>query len=86
MPFNCPSLFSQKFFTVTIIATMAPNTDIITRALIVTLKSPIGGKTSVEIVETTGINVQQINRIYARAIECGFDSNHRPLTLQDKWL
>lgn len=65
---------------------MAPNTDIATRALIVTLKSPVCGKTSVEISEKTGISVRQVNRIYARAIERGFDPNHVPLTLRDKWL
>ncbi|KAK4106672.1 hypothetical protein N658DRAFT_394778, partial [Parathielavia hyrcaniae] len=54
---------------------MAPNTDIATRALIVTLKSPFGGKTSAEISEETGISVRQINRIYARAIERGFEPN-----------
>jgi transposase len=65
---------------------MAPNTDIATRALIVTLKSPIGGKTSAEIAEKTGISVRQVNRIYARAIERGFEPNHLPFTLRDEWL
>lgn len=66
--------------------TMAPNTDISTRALIVALKSPIGGKTSTEIAEKTGLSTRQVNRIYARAIERGFDPNHMPLTLRDEWL
>jgi hypothetical protein len=65
---------------------MAPNNDIATRALIVTLKSPYGGKTSVEIAEKTGISIRQINRTYARAIERGFDPNHIPFTLRDEWL
>ncbi|KAJ4304361.1 hypothetical protein N0V88_001974 [Collariella sp. IMI 366227] len=65
---------------------MAPNTDIATRALIVTLRSPFGGKTSAQISEETGISVRQINRIYARAIERGFEPNHRPFILRDEWL
>ena len=65
---------------------MAPNTSLITRALIVTLKSPVGGKTSAQIHEETGISVRQINRIYARAIERGFEPNSRPFTLKDEWL
>ncbi|OBT44174.1 hypothetical protein VE00_04785 [Pseudogymnoascus sp. WSF 3629] len=65
---------------------MAPNTDISTRALIVALKSPTRGKTSAEVAEKTGLSTRQINRIYARAIERGFDPNHMPLTLRDEWL
>ncbi|KFY41167.1 hypothetical protein V494_03175 [Pseudogymnoascus sp. VKM F-4513 (FW-928)] len=65
---------------------MAPNTDIATRALIVTLKSPIGGKTTAEVAEKTGFSTRQINRIYARAIERGFDPNHIPLVIRDEWL
>lgn len=65
---------------------MAPNTDIATRALIVTLRSPFGGKTSAQISEETGISIRQINRIYARAIERGFEPNHRPFILRDEWL
>ena len=62
-----------------------PNTDIATRAFVVALKSS-GGKTSVEIAEATGLSVRQINRIYARAIERGFDPNHRPFQVQDAHL
>jgi hypothetical protein len=65
---------------------MAPNTDIATRAAVVTLKSPFGGKTSVEVAEKTGLSVRQVNRIYARAIERGFDPNHSPFLLRDEWL
>ncbi|OBT70526.1 hypothetical protein VF21_10464, partial [Pseudogymnoascus sp. 05NY08] len=65
---------------------MAPNTDISTRALIVTLKSPVGGKTTAEVAEKTGLSSRQVNKIYARAIERGFDPNHTPLTLRDEWL
>jgi transposase len=65
---------------------MAPNTSLSTRALIVTLKSPIGGKTTAEVAEKTGVSARQINRIYAQAIERGFDPNHMPFSLQDEWL
>ena len=63
-----------------------PNTSFTTRALIITLKSPVGGKTSAQIHEETGIFIRQINRIYARAIERGFEPNFRPFTLKDEWL
>jgi hypothetical protein len=65
---------------------MAPNTDIATRALVVALKSPIGGKTTAEIAEKTGFNIRTINDIYARAIQRRFDPNHLPLVIRDKWL
>jgi len=65
---------------------MAPNSDIATRALIVTLKSPVGGKSSVQISEETGVSVRQIDRIYARAVERGFDPTRRPFVLKDEWL
>ena len=65
---------------------MAPNTDIATRALVVTLKSPIGGKTTAEIAEKTGLKVRTINDIYARAIQRGFEPNHLPLVIRDEWL
>jgi len=63
-----------------------PSTSLTTRALIVTLKSPVGGKTSAQIHQETGISIRQINRIYAQAIERGFELNFRPFTLKDKWL
>ncbi|KAH6879868.1 Transposase-domain-containing protein, partial [Thelonectria olida] len=65
---------------------MTRKTDVATRALIVTLKSPLGGKTTAEIAEITGISIRTINSIYVRAIERGLDPNHRPLTLRDEYL
>jgi len=65
---------------------MAPHNSLTTRALIVTLRSPVGGKTSAQISEETGISIRQINRIYARAIERGFEPNLRPFLLKDEWL
>lgn len=66
---------------------MAPNIDIATRALIVTLKSSFGGaKTTQEVSFLTGIPIRTINSIYGRAIERGFDPNIRPLNLKDEHL
>jgi len=65
---------------------MAPNTDISTRALIITLKSPIVGLSSAEILAQTGISISTINRIYGRAVEREFEPNTRPCVLKDEWL
>ena len=63
-----------------------PYTDIATRALVVSMKSPFGGKTSLDISQETGLSVRQIDRIYARAIKRGFDPNHKPLVIRDAFL
>jgi hypothetical protein len=65
---------------------MAPNTDIATRAFVVSLKAPCSGKTSPEVAEIPGLSIRQVDRIYARAIENGFDPNVRPLILKDEYL
>ncbi|VTT57005.1 unnamed protein product [Fusarium fujikuroi] len=65
---------------------MAPNTDIATRAFVVSLKAPCCGKTSPEVSEITGLSIRTIDRIYARAIDSGFDPNVRPLILKDEYL
>ncbi|KAK4125883.1 hypothetical protein N657DRAFT_642629 [Parathielavia appendiculata] len=65
---------------------MAPNTDLATRALIVTLKSPLVGMKTADVAEKTGCSVRQVQRIYASAIERGFDPNERPLILKDERL
>ncbi|KAG7421869.1 hypothetical protein DER46DRAFT_653730 [Fusarium sp. MPI-SDFR-AT-0072] len=65
---------------------MTPNTDIATRAFIVSLKAPCSGKTSAEVAELSGLSIRQVNRIYARAIERGFDPNIRPLIFKDEYL
>ncbi|KAK2485807.1 hypothetical protein H9L39_03787, partial [Fusarium oxysporum f. sp. albedinis] len=65
---------------------MAPNTDIATRALVVSLKAPCSGKTSPEVAEISGLSIRQVDRIYARAIENGFDPNARSLILKDEYL
>ena len=60
--------------------------DISTRALVVTLKSPLGGKTTAQVVAITGLPTRTVNSIYARAIERGFDPNAVPLVLKDEYL
>ena len=65
---------------------MAPNTEISMRALIVTLKSPVVGLSSADIFAKTGVSISSINRIYAKAIERGFDPNIRPFVIKDKWV
>ncbi|EUC47272.1 hypothetical protein COCMIDRAFT_3691 [Bipolaris oryzae ATCC 44560] len=54
---------------------MAPNTNLPTRAAIVTLKSPFGGKSTAQISEITGVPQRTINEIYRRACQRGFDPN-----------
>ena len=61
-------------------------TDIATRALVVSMKCPFGGKTSAAIAAKTGLSVRQIDRIYARAIERGFDPNQDPLIIKDSYV
>jgi transposase len=59
--------------------------DIATRAYIVALKAS-GGKTSLQIAGLTGISIRSIDRIYARAIERGFDPNQQPIHMEDAYL
>src|SRR3954451_11096701 len=60
---------------------MAPNSDIATRAAIVALKA-IGGKSTPEVACLFGISKSSVNRIYAKAIERGFDPNVLPIVLK----
>ena len=59
--------------------------NISTRATVVALKA-LGNMTSANIAAQTGISLRQVHRIYARAIERGFDPNERPFVLKDEWL
>ncbi|KAH7207872.1 uncharacterized protein BKA55DRAFT_698258 [Fusarium redolens] len=62
-------------------------TDIATRAMVVTLMAPGGGaKTTSEIHTLTGLPIRTIRKIYARAIRRGFEPNQRPIRLIDAWL
>lgn len=54
---------------------MAPNTDSYIRALIVTLKSPSGGKNTAQISTITGISLRTIDAIYGRACQRSFEPN-----------
>jgi hypothetical protein len=65
---------------------MATKTDIATRALVVALKAPCTGKSTNEVVEVTGLSTRQVNRIYSRAIERGFEPNSLPLILRNEHL
>jgi transposase len=58
------------------------NYSAITRALVVSLKAI--GKGNGEITDLTGIEKRTLNKIYARAIERGFDPAERPLNLRDE--
>jgi hypothetical protein len=64
---------------------MAPTTDIATRACVVTLKLPCVGKSTSEVAEIMGLSTRQVNGIYSRAIERGFDPNARPLIFRDEY-
>jgi transposase len=61
-------------------------TDIATRAIIIALKSLVGGKTTAKLVKKLGLLKSTINSIYARVIERGFDPNYQPLKIRDKIL
>ncbi|KFA70391.1 hypothetical protein S40285_07808 [Stachybotrys chlorohalonatus IBT 40285] len=61
------------------------NTDISTRAMVLALKAGTGMITA-QVAIITGLSVRQVNRIYSRAIERGFDPDVRPLTICDDWL
>jgi transposase len=62
---------------------MARDTTPYTRALIIGLKSPAGGKSNQQIEAATGVSARTINSIYARALERGFDPNQRPMVIED---
>ncbi|KAI1512890.1 Tc1 [Pyrenophora tritici-repentis] len=65
---------------------MAPNTDPYTRALIVTLKSPFGGKSTAQISAITGISPRTIDSIYGRACQRGFEPNSPTIKLLPEYL
>ncbi|KAK5992412.1 hypothetical protein PT974_05816 [Cladobotryum mycophilum] len=59
---------------------MTNMTDITTRTTVIVLKSA-AGKTSREVSEITGLSIRTIDRIYARAVDRGFDPDIRPLKI-----
>lgn len=67
---------------------MAPNTDLATRALVVALKAGLYDRPvrTQDVTAITGLQERTINRIYAKAIERGFDPAVRPVQLLNKHL
>jgi len=64
--------------------TNMPNTDIATRASVVTLKA-FGFSTS-HIAAQTKISPRTIDAIFKRAKDAGFDPEARPLVIRDTYL
>ena len=62
------------------------NTDIATRALVVSLKSPCYGKSTAEVVTITGLSKSTVNKIYARAVARGFNPDKQPIIIRDCYL
>lgn len=62
---------------------MPKQADIATRATVVALKA-YTDKSSLQIAAITGLSVSTINRIYAKAIERGFEPNHT--VIEDKYV
>ena len=69
-----------EFPTFFLLNTMAPPIPLPVRGLIVGLKA--NGATIREIEQLTGVQRRQIQRLYQRAIERGFDPEIRPLNIQ----
>ena len=65
---------------------MGSKTDIATRAIIVTLKSPLGERSTNQIADLTGLNPRTINAIYAKAIQRRFDPYRYPITIKDAYI
>ena len=65
---------------------MAPNTDLATRAMVITLKSALVKRTDAKVAEETGLNPRTINHIYAKAIRRGFDPNRFPLEIKNEYI
>lgn len=62
-------------------------TDIATRALVVTLKAPCGGaKTTSEVAFLAGISPRSVDRIYGQACQRGFDPNLQPVVIKNEYL
>ncbi len=59
--------------------------DLSVGAAVVALKSPLGGKSTAEVVAITGPPKGTVNGIYARAIERGFNPNLKPLVIEDEF-
>ena len=65
---------------------MAPNTNLATRAIVITLKSALVKRIDAKVAEETGLNLRTINHIYAKAISRSFDPNRFPLEIKNKYI
>lgn len=65
---------------------MASNYDICTHALIITLESPFGGKSTNQISAITGSSPRTIDSIYSKAYQRGFKPNMPTIELLPKYL
>ena len=65
---------------------MAPNTDLATRAMVITLKSALVKRTDARVAEETGLNPRTINHIYAKAISRSFDPNRFSLEIKNEYI
>ncbi|KAK1978068.1 hypothetical protein LZ30DRAFT_540530, partial [Colletotrichum cereale] len=54
---------------------IAPNSNLVVRVVIITLKSPFIRKLTVEILQITGLLIRTINLIYIYAVKVGFKPN-----------
>ncbi|KAF2458525.1 hypothetical protein BDY21DRAFT_318718 [Lineolata rhizophorae] len=65
---------------------MALNTDIATRALIISLKSASCSKTTAKISTITGVPKRTIQAIFSRAVKQGFDLNTTLIIVRDEYV
>ncbi|PHH90217.1 hypothetical protein CDD83_4222 [Cordyceps sp. RAO-2017] len=65
---------------------MTPSPDYQTRTLVLGLKAGSVNQPSKDIATLLGLNVRQVNRIYSRALERGFDPNKVPLEIVDDYV
>jgi Transposase len=75
---NLMNLLNLKLLTI------MPHYDIATKALVVTLKA--SQKATIEISGLTGLIPRTIDRIYATAVDRGFDPAVRPLVIRDEFV
>lgn len=78
--------FTTSTTSTTSTSQMPAQTELATRALIVTLKAPFCGKSTMEIASLTGISTRTVDRIWSRAIERGFDPAALPVVLKNEYL
>ena len=60
--------------------------DIATRAMVLTLKSPLTPLSTLDTAKKTGVPKPTIHNIYKRALERGYDPNAVPFLIKDDYL